>query len=120
MLIRLVADTAARRSAARRRIARRIIGARHRLFPSTPAALDYIRTGAVADLRAQLSNAWDADLRIEGERTVHEPAPGSPRRADADQHGLRLLVIRARPRACGCGFAMSPGRHTGSGPLISF
>jgi hypothetical protein len=48
----------------------------------------YIRSGAVADLRAQLSRVWDVDLRAEGERMIHEPAPGATVARYSDQYGF--------------------------------
>jgi hypothetical protein len=49
---------------------------------------DYVRTAAVADLRAQLSSVWDVDLRLEGERMLHDPAPGVTASRYADTYGF--------------------------------
>jgi hypothetical protein len=88
--------------------ARRIIGARDIDFSFDTQYPDYIRTGAVADLRAQLSNAWDADLRIEGERMVHEPAPGFTATSYADQYGLRLPRHPGHGRGCAAAVSHEP------------
>jgi len=66
----------------------RIAGARDIDFSYDTQYPDYVRTGAVADLRAQLSDAWDADLRVEGERMVYQPAPGLTATSYADQYGF--------------------------------
>lgn len=49
---------------------------------------DYVRTAAVADLRTQLTEAWDVDLRLEGERMLHDPAPGVAASRYADHYGF--------------------------------
>ncbi len=54
----------------------RITGARDIDYSYETLYADYLRTGAVIDLRAQLSSAWDADVRADGERILHLPAPG--------------------------------------------
>ncbi|HEY3160582.1 MAG TPA: TonB-dependent receptor [Vicinamibacterales bacterium] len=49
---------------------------------------DYVRTGAVADLRAQLTDVWDVDLRVAGERMTHLSAPGVTASRYADNYGF--------------------------------
>ena len=66
----------------------RIAGARDIDFSYDTQYPDYVRTGAVADLRAQLSDAWDAGLRVEGERMLYQPAPGLSATSYADQYGF--------------------------------
>jgi hypothetical protein len=66
----------------------RITGVRDIDFSYDTSFPDYVRTGAVADLRAQLSSVWDADVRVEGERLVHEPAPALVAASYADQYGF--------------------------------
>jgi hypothetical protein len=66
----------------------RITGVRDIDFSFDTPFPDYVRTGAVADLRAQLSSVWDAEVRVEGERMVHEPAAGLAAASYADQYGF--------------------------------
>ena len=66
----------------------RITGARDIDFSYDTQYPDYVRTGAIADLRAQLSSAWEADLRVEGERMVYQPAPGRSATSYADHYGF--------------------------------
>jgi len=77
---------------------------------------DYVRTAAVADLRAQLTDVWDVDLRVEGERMLHEAAPGVAAASYADNYGffgagLGVRIVR------GLRFGIEGGREERDSPV---
>jgi hypothetical protein len=65
-----------------------VVGARDIAWSVDPAFPYYLRTGAMADLLAALSDRWDVNVRASGERMRHEPVPGFGETRYHDTYGM--------------------------------